>query len=68
MTCPRCEGKVGVIDNTSNPNTNENYRLRKCLECGKKFYTIEMEVETNKEFLDLWYRNHRHEAYRAKHK
>ena len=60
MHCPKCNGKVGVLDSTINPKDNEIFRKRKCNVCGHIFYTIEFEVEDNERFREeynFFYRN-----------
>lgn len=47
MVCPKCEGKVSVIDVRHDQGSNETYRQRKCTVCQHIFYTVEFEVETN---------------------
>ena len=59
MTCPKCEGKVTVTDSVHNSDTNETYRYKECLGCGRKFYTIEFEVDVDDKFMDEWYKHHR---------
>lgn len=54
MQCPKCNGKVIVIDSSNNTDDNETYRRRKCTVCGYKFYTSEMVVEHTDEFKRLW--------------
>lgn len=40
MTCPFCgSGQHHVLD--SRPRGNERLRVRECLACGKRFYTVE---------------------------
>jgi transcriptional regulator NrdR family protein len=60
MTCPKCNGKIKVIDSAHNTDDNEMYRRRKCLECGHTFYTTEFEVagDDNK-FRNAWLKYHR---------
>ena len=48
MNCTDCEGKTKVIDSSFNYVNNERYRKRLCTKCGKKFYTIEKEIDYNK--------------------
>lgn len=41
MTCPICGGKTKVIDSAA--DYESVYRKRKCVECGCRFETTEME-------------------------
>ena len=60
MTCPKCEStRLGVKDIVHNDESNETYRQRKCLECGKIFYTVEFEAVYDDQFADDWNRHHR---------
>ena len=73
MRCHKCKGESRVIDSV-HTSDNENYRKRKCLECGRIFYTCEYMVYPNEEFMEEWYASHRKkqwllnrkEAYRLK--
>ena len=58
MNCPKCNGKVLVVDTVNLPS-NEIYRKRKCSECGYSFYTAEFEVEYDQGFANEWNANHR---------
>lgn len=60
MKCPKCNGKVRVVDNVDNYGKNENYRQRKCTICKYRFYTVETIAKQADEFIDLWNRYHRH--------
>lgn len=39
MECSKCGGKIKVVKTRT--NVNEVYRYRRCLNCGRKLYTIE---------------------------
>jgi transcriptional regulator NrdR family protein len=41
MTCPICGGKTKVINSAA--DYESVYRKRKCVECGRRFETTEME-------------------------
>jgi len=41
MTCPKCEGKLTVVDSRS--DCDAVYRKRRCLACNYRFYTEEVE-------------------------
>ena len=58
MVCPKCGGKVHVVDNV-NTNENETYRQKECLKCRHVFYTVEFEVDNDKSLKDTWKNNHR---------
>lgn len=62
MNCPDCKGKTRVIDSSFNYVNNERYRKRLCTKCGKKFYTIEKEIDYNKIKYN-YYKFHRHSTY-----
>lgn len=53
MVCPKCKGKVVIVDSVNTPE-EEIYRRRKCIECGHNFYTVEFEVECNAKFEEEW--------------
>lgn len=58
MRCPKCSGRVKVVD-TTNSEENEIYRKRKCLDCGHVFYTTEFEVEQTNAFLHEYHKSFR---------
>lgn len=43
MECEECEVKAVVVD--TRHCLGNQYRKRKCLECGKTFWTMEIEAE-----------------------
>ena len=43
MNCPKCEGQTGVLD--SRPECDCVRRRRRCLVCGYRFSTIELEED-----------------------
>lgn len=45
MNCPLCNGPTSVVD--SRPDEESVHRRRKCLDCGHRFGTIELDE-------DLW--------------
>lgn len=59
MRCPKCSGKLLVVDNVHNRAENETYREKTCVNCGHTFYTVEYEVIENKRFIYDWDSNHR---------
>lgn len=59
MKCPVCEGKTKVLDVVHGDIDNEDYRRRKCLDCGYELYTAEIEVEYDERYKNNWLRNHR---------
>lgn len=52
MTCLYCGGSTKVIESRS--STEEVIRRRKCLDCGKLFYTAERDIDY-KEGVKLLY-------------
>lgn len=62
MNCPICGGKTRVVDSSFNYVDNERYRKRLCTKCGKKYYTIEKEIDYNKIKYN-YYKFHRHSTY-----
>lgn len=62
MNCPICGEKTRVVDSSFNYVDNERYRKRLCTKCGKKFYTIEKEIDYNKIKYN-YYKFHRHSTY-----
>lgn len=63
MVCPRCGGKVRVIDSVNNTEENEIYRKRKCEYCELVFYTTECELRRDERFARDWYKHHRNRNY-----
>ena len=59
MVCPRCGGKIGVVDSVHNTDENEIYRKRKCKDCELIFYTTEFTIRRDEKFIREWYRYHR---------
>ena len=55
MTCPKCKGKVKVLDVVNNPNANLTYRKRKCKKCGYEFGTIEETTVMDAAFKKAWH-------------
>lgn len=54
MKCPKCtSNQIKKVKTVSVP-WNEDYRKKKCLNCGHIFYTAEFEVEPNKRFRREW--------------
>lgn len=65
MVCPKCGGDVRST-NTVQAEHNETFRSRKCRDCGHLIYTVEFEVEPNKQFKKEWnrYLRQRQSEYR----
>ena len=59
MKCPKCKGKLLVLDNVNDEENFETYRLKKCRECGHSLYTVESEVFVNESFKSAWRKNYR---------
>lgn len=58
MTCPKCKGKLRIIDIVHNPTEDEKYRLYKCPDCGHSIFTVEYEVVLNQRFEEDWVEHH----------
>jgi len=43
MNCPLCNGPTGVVD--SRPDEESVHRRRRCLDCGHRFGTIELDED-----------------------
>lgn len=56
MVCPKCGGKVDVMETRNDFATNTIYRERFCKRCWRTFYTIESVAEGNDEFHATWSR------------
>lgn len=57
MVCPKCSGKVVVVDNVH--VANDIYRKRRCVDCKDIFFTAEFEVDYEGTFKDEWNSNYR---------
>ena len=53
MNCPKCGGKVSVLENFNNTEDNEIYRKRKCKKCGNVFYTVEFEADEDESLRQI---------------
>lgn len=49
--CQYCDGKLKTIAVVHDTENNEIYRKKKCLNCNRKSYTMEFEVEETQTFL-----------------
>lgn len=56
MKCPECKNKIVVVDEVRTPD-NEVYRRNRCSECGHLFYSVEYEIEADKQLRDIWRKN-----------
>lgn len=65
MYCPKCGGKLRVLDNVKNPDENEIYRKKSCAECEHTFFTVEYEVVENQKFKDYWNKYYRQPAIKG---
>lgn len=54
MICPYCKSKFTVCHETRSNDDNENYRKRKCHDCGQDFYAVEFVAEENESFIKAW--------------
>lgn len=52
MKCPKCDGKVGVVE--TYPYDGAVYRRRKCKSCGYVFHTMEDIVKYDYEIAGVW--------------
>ena len=52
MKCPKCKGKAIVKNNAHDDVYNVSYRRYECKECGKIFYTSEMQ-DSKKLFMEI---------------
>lgn len=59
MKCSKCGGKLAVKDTVHNVTDNEVYRKRVCPDCSAIIFTTEFEVETDKNYLELYNGYHR---------
>lgn len=59
MTCNKCGGKSKIVDTVNVKDDNETYRKHKCVECGRVFYTTEIEIVPDDLYIDNWYDNYR---------
>lgn len=67
MKCPKCGGKLGVIDTFSEGTSV--YRRRKCKECGYLCYSVENIVPYNSEIGSIFaYRNTKYAMKRSNNK
>ena len=56
MRCSICGAKTKVIDTRKKPEDFEIYRRRRCSnpECGREFFTVEYEIDTNDTTVHIW--------------
>lgn len=54
MKCPKCKGDMKSLCGQIETQNNENYRCKKCLNCGHIIYTVEFEVEVTPQFKREW--------------
>ena len=59
MTCPKCNGKLIMLDNSHNDELNETYRRKKCSDCGHVIHTTEFEVDWDETFKKEWSKYYR---------
>lgn len=50
MNCPQCQNKAKCLDTRTYQDPNDGFeyvqRRRECLECGERFITVEVLLET----------------------
>ena len=56
MCCSICGAKTKVIDTRKKSEDFEIYRRRRCSnpECGREFFTVEYEIDTNDTTVHIW--------------
>ena len=54
MKCTICGERTRVVSTINNTDDFEIYRERKCLGCGRRYFTSEFEVDNDKDFRKLW--------------
>lgn len=52
--CKKCGGKTHVLDTRQNFGDEETYRLCQCYDCGRRFKTVEYEIEETPNTIDIW--------------
>ena len=57
MVCPKCGGKVGVVDTKTSPGNNV-YRRRYCKDCFHSFFTVERQIDDTPKFRTIWQKLH----------
>lgn len=50
MDCPKCNSRCVYVVDTMHGDDGCVYRRRKCLDCGAKFHTIELQIGDNAKF------------------
>lgn len=65
MKCPKCGGKMRVLDLVHTDN-NETYRRKRCQACEHEIHTVEFEVEVDEKFSMEWGRCRRGEYLRKR--
>lgn len=58
MNCPKCGGKIKVLD-VRHPSISESLRRKICTVCGHIFYTVEYEARTDGAFMKYWSKSYR---------
>lgn len=59
MTCPKCAGKLLVVDTVQNKDDNETYRRKVCSSCGEVIFTMEFAVERDEQFRAIYQKYYR---------
>lgn len=69
MECPQCKiGKVKILGSAFNPDENEAYKKRECLDCGCVFFTVEYEVLVTKQYLDTFAKYYNKKYYEQRNR
>lgn len=63
MTCPACGGKLHVVEVLTDYN-NETYRIKRCVDCGKRVYSIEVPIVDTHQVRNTWKDIRRQKAIR----
>lgn len=63
MICPKCKKKVKVLDLAIDNYHSEMYKKLHCEDCSYTFFTVEFEVEENKQFKKIWHKYKRRKKY-----
>lgn len=63
MTCPVCGGKLHVVEVLTDYN-NETYRIKRCVDCGKRVYSIEVPIVDTQQVRNTWKDIRRQKAIR----
>lgn len=57
LRCPECKSNKVVSVEEVRTAENEAYRRNRCIECGRMFYSLETEIEADKQMRYIWRKN-----------